>query len=453
MPLNRRNFLKSTVLPATMGAGAMLAAGSGAASVPNQNAGLGTDSGLDASQALQRMINDAAARGAPVLLPPGRLIAGDISLPSGLQLVGMPGKTVLEWNGRGNFITIGNVSDVRISGIGFDGAMHRFPAGGDDGQYGLIRAIGARDLRIEHCKITGSAAHGISVENCSGSLMHNHVTQVEETGIFANNSKGLEVCHNVVRDCSNNGIQIWRSDKGEDGSIVSHNRISNINNARGGSGQWGNGINIFRAGQVIIANNRIHDCSYSAIRVNAGNAAQIMGNSCSRLGEVAIFVEFGYLGAVVSNNSIEIAETGISITNLDEGGRLAVCQGNLIRGLVYRDNHGRETSGGVGIFAEAETAITGNTIEGAPFSGLQLGWGPFMRNITATGNVINDCAAGIAVSVVEKAGRAIIANNMISNSGHTAIQGMAWQKPVTKDLAAVGAKIPANVTLSGNIAN
>jgi len=449
MSVSRRNFLKSSILPASLSAGGVLAAAGAGASVPNRNAGFTVDSGLDASRSLQRMIDDAAARGAPVLLPPGRLIVGGIKIPDGLQLVGMPGRSVLEWNGRGAFITISNGENIRISGISFDGAGRRFSKGG---QPGLIRADGVRALRIEHCAITGSAAHGISLENCTGALIGNEISQAAETGIFANNSKGLEVSGNIVRDCANNGIQIWRSDKGEDGTILSNNRVFNIQNSNGGNGQWGNGINIFRAGNVIIANNRIHDCSYSAIRVNAGNAAHITGNSCARLGEVALFVEFGYLGAIVANNSVETAEIGISITNLDVGGRLAVCQGNLIRNLFLRSGKSGDTAGGIGIAAEADVAITGNTIEGAPLSGLLLGWGPYLRNINATGNVINDCRTGIGVSVVKKAGRALIANNLISNHKSGAILGMAWQKPATNELTRPGAKIPSNLTLAGNIA-
>lgn len=452
MPINRRTLLKSSILPVSAGAGALLASASSDAAVPNRNGALGADTGLDASRSLQALIDDAARRGVPVLLPSGRILAGGIRLPSGLQLVGMPGRSVVEWNGHGSFISIDRASNIRISGITFDGRRHGFSGKAVGKHSGLIRAIGAKALRIEHCVITGSSAHGISLEECSGSLMHNEVSHAVETGIYANNSKGLEVSHNLVRNCSNNGIQIWRSEKGEDGSIVSNNRIHNINNLNGGSGQWGNGINIFRAGNVIITNNRITDCTYSAVRINAGNAAHITGNSCSRLGEVAIFVEFGYQGAVVSNNSVEQAEVGISITNYDEGGRLAVCQGNLIRGLFFRDKRSRDVSGGIGISAEADVSITGNTIEGAPRSGLQLGWGPYMRNLNATGNVINGCATGIGVSVVKKAGRAIIANNIISNSKQAGILGMAWQKPATGDLLKPGARLSKNLTLTGNIA-
>ena len=37
---------------------------------------------------------------------------------------------------------------------------------------------------------------------------------------------------------------------------------------------------------------------------------------------------------VIANNIVDGAALGVSVTNFDEGGRLAVVQGNLIRNLV-----------------------------------------------------------------------------------------------------------------------
>ena len=38
-------------------------------------------------------------------------------------------------------------------------------------------------------------------------------------------------------------------------------------------------------------------------------------------------------GSLIANNLIDGAATGISITNLDTGGQLAVCNGNIVRNL------------------------------------------------------------------------------------------------------------------------
>ena len=60
------------------------------------------------------------------------------------------------------------------------------------------------------------------------------------------------------------------------------NRIENIDNRSGGSGQYGNAINVFRAGNVIVRGNRIGNCAFSAVRGNAASNIQIEGNSVQR---------------------------------------------------------------------------------------------------------------------------------------------------------------------------
>ena len=50
--------------------------------------------------------------------------------------------------------------------------------------------------------------------------------------------------HNDLADCGNNGIQVWRSEPGEDGSIVTGNRIVRIRADSGGTGENGNGVNV-----------------------------------------------------------------------------------------------------------------------------------------------------------------------------------------------------------------
>ena len=84
---------------------------------------------------------------------------------------------------------------------------------------------------------------------------------------------------------------------------------------------------------MIVRGNRIRHCAYSAVRGNAAANIQIAGNSISDVGEVALYAEFGFEGAVIANNSVDGAAIGVSVTNFNEGGRLAVVQGNIIRNL------------------------------------------------------------------------------------------------------------------------
>ena len=42
----------------------------------------------------------------------------------------------------------------------------------------------------------------------------------------------------------------------------------------------------------------------------------------------------------------------------------------------------------------------------------KLGWGPYLRNLVATGNIIRQAPIGCAVSVVDGAGTAVISDNL-----------------------------------------
>jgi hypothetical protein len=141
------------------------------------------------------------------------------------------------------------------------------------------------------------------------------------------------------------GILVWRSELGKDGTIVTGNRIERIGAKSGGSSENGNDVNVFRAGGVLMSGNHIVDCAFSAIRSNSGSNSQMIGISCARLGEVALYAEFALEGAVIANNLIDKAAMGISVTKFKQGGRLAVVQLNLVRnpqgrGFTRHRHHG-----------------------------------------------------------------------------------------------------------------
>ena len=193
----------------------------------------------------------------------------------------------------------------------------------------------------------------------------------------------------------------------------SANRIERIAAKSGGSGQNGNAINVFRAGSVMVSGNRIADCAFSAIRSNSGSNCQMIGNSCARLGEVALYAEFSFEGAVIANNLVDKAATGISVTNFNEGGRLAVVQGNLIRNLFFRKD---ADARGIGIAVEADSVVTGNVIEGSIAYGIIIGWGRYLRDVSVTDNLIRNAYIGIGVSADPSAGTALITNNLITGA-------------------------------------
>ena len=223
---------------------------------------------------------------------------------------------------------------------------------------------------------------------------------------------------------------MWRSQAGDDGTQVIDNRIEDTGAQDGGSGQNGNAINVFRAHNVTVRGNRIKNAAFSAVRGNAASNIQIANNICTGLGEVAIYAEFGFEGAVISNNTIDGAAIGIAVTNFNQGGRLAVVQGNLIRNLLPKRPAGTDPndSAGIGIGVEADAAVTGNVIENAPTAGIALGWGQYLRDVSVTGNVVRSAGVGIAVSVTPGAGSAVIADNLIADAKNGAIVGMDQRK-------------------------
>ena len=395
------NFSRRSLLSA----GAALAATPAAAEI--------IANGADQTLELQAAIDHAVANGGVLRLAAGEFRVSGLRLKTSLHIEGVSGQTRL--------VALGNVDILSV-----DGAEH---------------------LSISGLTFAGGG-NGLVLRNCGGRISGNEFLLQEKTGLFALDSQGLEISGNHVHDIGNNGIQVWTTDKREDGTLVISNRVERIAAKAGGSGQNGNGINIYKAAQVLVANNRIADCFFSAVRNNAGNNCQILGNNISRTGEVAIYVEFGFEGVAVSNNMIDDVGFGISITNFNEGGRLAVCSNNLVRNARGGNTEGVKTGGG--IYAEADTLVSSNVVENARDVGIALGWGPYARNLSAQGNLIRECGRGITVSVTEGAAPSYLANNVISGSKTAAILGMDHLEMVTGDLGKAGAKIPDLIKLNDN---
>jgi uncharacterized secreted repeat protein (TIGR03808 family) len=202
---------------------------------------------------------------------------------------------------------------------------------------------------------------------------------------------------------------------------------------------------------VLITNNTIRRCAFSAVRNNGGAGVIISENSCADLGETAIFAEFEFEGCIISDNSIDGALCGVQMVNFaDSHGRAAVCSGNIIRNLKPSPSHsGHEFGYESGIKVEADATVGGNVIEGAPWVGILVGWGASLRDVAVQGNVVRDAPIGIGVSIVAGAGSALIADNMISGASRGAVLGMNLDRPATSDLAR-GRAAPPQLKVSGN---
>ncbi|MCG6858007.1 MAG: TIGR03808 family TAT-translocated repetitive protein [Salaquimonas sp.] len=388
------------------------------------------------SRRLQAVLERAAEEDKPVFLPPGIYFVSNITLPDRTRLSGVPGATRLVFAGGSHFLISENAKHVELTGLVIDGANR----GVESYAEANLRISNAERAVIDNCQVLGSVEKGIHIDRSRGRITRSLISGAGgDCGIYALESRGLSITDNEVSSCSNGGILVHRWQPGEDGTIVTGNRVSNIGALNGGTGQWGNGINVFRAHSVMVANNHVSDCAFSAIRSNAGSNVQITGNHCLRSGETAIYSEFEFVGAMIANNVVDGGARGISITNFMQGGHMAVCSGNLVRNIgtvaPYEDP---DHPFGDGISAEADTTVTGNVIENAERFGLMLGWGPYLRDVVATSNVIRGSETGVYVSVVEGVGNTVISDNIISGAAKGSIVGYRWQEAVTGDLAKRG---------------
>jgi len=450
--LNRRHLIGAS----TAGIAGALAMPADAARAAPLTSLLGRDatqygvrpgSNEDQTRALQRAIDEAARAQMPLALPPGVYRSGLLRLPNGMQLIGVRGATKFVFTGGASAIQSDGSDAIGLTGITFDGAGIPLPT-----RRGLIHVLGGRDVRITDCEITGSGGSGIWLEQVSGDISGNIFTNIAATAVVSFDARGLSVSRNTIVGTNDNGIEILRTGIGDDGTLVADNRIEDIKAGPGGSGQYGNAINAFRAGNVIVRGNRIRNCDYSAVRGNSASNIHITGNSVSDVREVALYSEFAFEAAVIANNTVDGAAVGVSVCNFNEGGRIAVVQGNIIRNLIPKRPIGTapDDDAGVGIYIEADSSVTGNVIENAPSYGIVAGWGKYLRDVVISGNVIRKSLAGVGVSVVPGAGTALVNNNMISETPRGAVVGLEHARAVTSDLSADGAQRFAQVVVSGN---
>ena len=397
----------------------------------------------DAAPSLQRAIDEARLSGRPVVVPAGATPVSRLRITGDARLVGAEGSSRLVALGQGPILAIEGAESVSIENIAFDGAA-RAPGG----EAALIEARDVANLTLIDCAVERAQGHGVRLERCGGRVERSSFRALAQSVLMSLDATGLTIADNSIADCGANGLQIWRSAPGYDGAVVRDNRLRRIRADPGGDGPYGNAISVFRAGGVACRGNVIREAAFSAIRFNSSSDALIVGNSCFDAGETAITVEFAFEGAVVSSNMVDGASTGVSVTNFDQGGRLATVIGNVLRNLARPLPQGGENAG-VGIHVEAATEVSGNAVDAATFAGLSLGYGVGLGDVVATDNILSDCGFGIAVSVAPGAGGATIRGNRIVRARRGAIVGMEWERVAVPDLVADATRRPL-LTISGN---
>src|SRR5690606_18585300 len=117
-------------------------------------------------------------------------------------------------------------------------------------------------LSLRDCRILGSGKNGLSLERVAGRVEACTISGAADAAIYSVEAAGLSISGNTIRDCANGGILVHRWQAADDGTIVSGNRIERIAARNGGTGQFGNGINVFRANGVLVSDNHVSDCAF-----------------------------------------------------------------------------------------------------------------------------------------------------------------------------------------------
>ncbi len=402
--------------------------------IPATELGLVPSSPADQSSAFAEALSRAASMGRALRLPPGEIVIGEVEVNAPVSIIGMPGARLTCRPGARRMLTIRGPR-AHMFGVRIDGSAQLNTVGGPDDaeSEGVVLLEGVDDVHISGCVINGSGGMGLALAGCKGRVEASTFANIADAAIFALDCQDMEIIRNDISHCGNNGIMVWQSKKRRDGALVAMNRIRHIRIDSGGDGEFGNGVNVFRAAHVRVVDNDISKCAYTAVRVDGGDGCIVARNICRHFGEVAIFVEFAFFKAIVADNLIEHAVSGITITNWEGGntGRMATVSGNVIRDMVPK--RGQPGEEGFGIQAEAEVAITGNVIESARKYGLLLGWGRSARNLVATGNVVRDCPVGAAVSFVKGAKNIVVAANSFDRV-RFAVAGFDHDERITGDL-------------------
>lgn len=400
----------------------------------------------DQSARLQRAIDRAARARVPLFLAPGVYHAGDLKLSAGSQLIGVRGATRLVLTHGASLLSAQGAEAITLSGLTLDGGDIPLPQ-----RHGLVHLTDARSIRIVDCTVGSAGGNAVVLAQCDGDVRRNTITGPADYALFCLDNKALVVAGNTIRGSGNTGIAVWQSEKRHDGSLIADNTIEDTRARAGGDGQNGNAIAVFRAGDVIVRNNHIRNAAFSAIRGNSAANIQILGNSCLACDDVALYSEFDFEGCIMADNVVDGAGSGISVTNFDfQHGRIASVRGNILRNLKPRAAGATLEDFGRGMLVQGDTAVSGNVIEGAASVGIRAGWGPYLRNVAITGNVLRQCAVGIEVSVVKGTEQALIADNVFDQVPGGAVVGMEWTKAVTGDLTKDGAAQHPQLTIANN---
>lgn len=324
-----------------------------------------------------------------------------------------------------NLFFVSGISDVRLSGLIFDGNNVAFT--GINAESALVRFENSQRFLIEQCEFVRSVRVGTLVRNGSVGTIQNSQFSLCSFAVWSIDSL-VNVSKNRIFNCQNNGVAIWRTNIENDGSLVEGNNISNIQSGSG-TGANGNGITVFKAVGVRSIGNFISDCAYSSVRYFGGGSLVVANNYCWNSREVAIFIESpgtgsgraDTIGGSITGNIIAECADGIKVVNLAQGGdgiaRRVTITGNQVAQVRKRQindpGYVPTISNAVGIQVEGACVVSSNIVEGAEGVGIVAGTNLATEDLNVTGNLVTFSPIGIGYSNAGGAGQVMITGNQV----------------------------------------
>ena len=111
---------------------------------------------LDQTATLQLAADEAAQTGTPLFLPAGVYSTSLLTLKSGTQIEGVPGRSLLRYRDGGAILSVEQAENVRLTGLVLDGNATPL------GEHGsLLAATETKHLDIADCRFVGSAENGV----------------------------------------------------------------------------------------------------------------------------------------------------------------------------------------------------------------------------------------------------------------------------------------------------
>ncbi|MEW6436804.1 MAG: TIGR03808 family TAT-translocated repetitive protein [Pseudomonadota bacterium] len=390
---------------------------------------------------VEAAVNQARTNGVPLFIRPGTYQTTEIVVDSTAgggapaYITAVPGTVDLQLTSGNNLLTINGISNCKIENVTLDANNVTFSNLSISSA--ALQLDSCSGLEIINCTIINSVACGIYADQVSDSLIQGCVVSACSYGIWGLDSL-LSVDNNFVSACSNNGIMLWTSTVTGNSSSITNNKIFSINSGSG-TGQFGNGINVFRAVAVNVVSNVISGCQYSAIRCNGGGDAIIVGNNCYGSRENAIFIEapaagINFNNGVVSGNIIDTAGGGITIANSgggDQGtSRSVAITGNQMSNINKWDitdpGYVPTNGNGVGIYCEGACVISGNLVDTAAGFGIIAGHNFASHDINVNANLVLNSPIGIGYGTGTGAGQLVISGNQIQGATGGAIVSVTY---------------------------